>query len=88
MHDLVYKLVRIQGGYYLLTGIWSLVHRRSFEAITGPKHEYWLVQSVDLRHGLPGNISRVYALDGVLQLILAAAAAKPLLRERGRACAD
>lgn len=32
--------------YLVATGGWSLVHRRSFERVTGPKDDYWLVQTV------------------------------------------
>ena len=28
---------RIQGGYYLLGGMWRLLHPRSFERVAGPK---------------------------------------------------
>jgi hypothetical protein len=35
-----------QGVYYVLTGLWPLVNMRSFEAITGPKVDRWLVQTV------------------------------------------
>ena len=35
-----------QGTYYFLTGLWPLVNMRSFEAITGPKVDRWLVQTV------------------------------------------
>jgi hypothetical protein len=35
-----------QAAYYAITGVWPLVHRRSFEAVTGPKHDYWLVETV------------------------------------------
>ena len=35
-----------QGLYYGLTGSWPLVHMASFERITGPKHDDWLVQTV------------------------------------------
>ena len=38
--------VALQAAYYLTTGIWPLVHRRSFEAVTGPKTDFWLVQTV------------------------------------------
>jgi hypothetical protein len=37
-----------QGAYFALTGVWPLVHFRSFEAITGPKPEAWLVKMVGL----------------------------------------
>jgi hypothetical protein len=35
-----------QGLYYVVTGLWPFVHLRSFEAITGPKRETWLVRTV------------------------------------------
>ena len=37
-----------QGAYYLATGTWAVVHRRSFEAVTGRKTDYWLVRTVGL----------------------------------------
>jgi uncharacterized membrane protein len=35
-----------QGVYYVLTGIWPLVSLSTFEAVTGPKTDHWLVQTV------------------------------------------
>jgi hypothetical protein len=35
-----------QGAYYVATGLWPIVHLRSFEAVTGPKPEGWLVKMV------------------------------------------
>ena len=37
-----------QGGYYAATGLLPFVSRRAFEAVTGPKREWWLVQTVGL----------------------------------------
>ena len=34
------------GGYYVVTGVAPFVSRRAFEAVTGPKREWWLVQTV------------------------------------------
>jgi hypothetical protein len=42
MHHIVF----IQSIYYLVTGIWPLVSMRTFEAVTGPKTDDWLVQTV------------------------------------------
>jgi hypothetical protein len=39
---------RIKAGVFGLGGLWSVVHRRSFEAVTGPKIDYWLVRTVGL----------------------------------------
>jgi hypothetical protein len=35
-----------QGAYYVLTGPLPFMSRSLFEAITGPKREWWLVQTV------------------------------------------
>jgi hypothetical protein len=40
--------VVLQGTYYVLTGAWAVLHRRSFEAVSGPKTDYWLVRTVGL----------------------------------------
>jgi hypothetical protein len=37
-----------QGFYYSLTGVWPLVSMASFEAVTGPKADVWLVKMVGL----------------------------------------
>jgi hypothetical protein len=39
-------LIIAQGVYYLVTGLWPLFHISSFEAVTGPKTDDWLVQTV------------------------------------------
>jgi hypothetical protein len=36
----------VQGTVYLTTGAWPVLHLRSFEAITGPKVDGWLVKTV------------------------------------------
>jgi len=36
----------VQGGYYVATGIWPLLSMRSFERVTGPKTDKWLVKTV------------------------------------------
>jgi energy-converting hydrogenase Eha subunit E len=41
-------VLRVQGAYYLLTGLWPLVHLASFEAVAGPKVDDWLVHMVGL----------------------------------------
>jgi hypothetical protein len=41
-------LLGLQAGYYALAGLWPLVHLPSFEAVTGPKIDDWLVHMVGL----------------------------------------
>jgi hypothetical protein len=36
----------VQGAYYLATGVAPFVSRRAFEAVTGRKREWWLVETV------------------------------------------
>src|SRR5690606_7125764 len=38
----------LQGIYYLVNGIWPMLHMESFVAVTGPKEDYWLVRMVAL----------------------------------------
>jgi hypothetical protein len=42
------SVLRAQGLYYLTSGLWAVVDRRSFEAVTGRKTDYWLVRTVGL----------------------------------------
>jgi hypothetical protein len=35
-----------QGTYFLATGLWPLVSLKTFYAVTGPKRDGWLVQTV------------------------------------------
>jgi hypothetical protein len=40
------RVAALQATYYLATGVWPLVHRRSFERSTGAKTDFWLAQTV------------------------------------------
>jgi hypothetical protein len=40
------KVALIQGVFYLATGVWSLVDIVSFQLVTGPKTDLWLVRTV------------------------------------------
>ena len=42
------QILRIQAGYYLASGLFPLVSMATFERITGPKVDKWLVQMVGL----------------------------------------
>ena len=51
-----------QAAYYVATGLWPLLHMASFEAVTGPKTDDWLVHMV-ARWGLE---IRMLAIGGAL----------------------
>ena len=44
--DRTQRVLLVQAAYYVATGLLPFVSRRGFEAVTGPKHEWWLVQTV------------------------------------------
>ena len=71
-----------QGLYYVLSGFWPLVSMSTFEAVTGPKTDDWLVHSVGLllgaigaalllgaRRAAPGAETLTLALGAALALI-------------------
>jgi hypothetical protein len=49
-------LLLLQGGYYLLTGVWPLVSIGSFQAVTGRKTDLWLVKTVGVLVGVIGVV--------------------------------
>jgi hypothetical protein len=40
------RLALAHGAFFVATGLWPIVHMRSFEAVTGPKRERWLVKTM------------------------------------------
>jgi len=36
----------LQGIYYVTSGLWPILHMSSFEKVTGPKRDKWLVKTV------------------------------------------
>ena len=44
--DRARPVLAAQAAYYVATGLLPFVSRRAFEAVTGPKREWWLVQTV------------------------------------------
>jgi hypothetical protein len=40
------SLLATHAAYYVATGVWPLLSRRTFERVTGPKADFWLAQTV------------------------------------------
>jgi hypothetical protein len=57
--------IAIQGLYYLATGVWPLVSLDTFEAVTGPKTDHWLVHTVGVLAAAIGTALLVGARRGV-----------------------
>ena len=53
--DLAVRLARLQAVFYIATGIWPIVSIRSFEAVTGPKVDRWLVKTVGVLVAIIGS---------------------------------
>ena len=45
----------LQGAYFLATGVWPLLSMRTFEAVTGPKADRWLVRTVGVLVAIIGS---------------------------------
>jgi hypothetical protein len=50
------KLALIQGLFYLATGIWPLLDIVSFQLVTGPKTDLWLVRTVGVLVAVVGGV--------------------------------
>ncbi|MBW3621822.1 MAG: hypothetical protein KY468_00250 [Armatimonadetes bacterium] len=51
-----------QAALYISTGIWPLVHMKSFVKVTGPKNDYWLVKTVGVLVTVIGGVVGVAGL--------------------------
>lgn len=73
------RVAAAQAAWYIPTGVWPLISRRTFEAFTGPKVEWWLVETVGLLvTAIGGGLALGAARDRVppeLQIIGAGSAA-------------
>ena len=59
-----HQILRAQGAYYIGTGLWPLLSMGTFERVTGPKVDKWLVQMVGLLAAAIGISLRSGARDG------------------------
>lgn len=57
-------VLRVQGAYYVLTGAWPLLSIGTFQAVTGPKTDLWLVKMVGILAVVIGAALLVAARGG------------------------
>lgn len=69
------KLALLQGTFYVATGLWPILHMRSFERVTGPKTDRWLVKTLGALVGAVGGVLLHSGLRKAPSTDLAAAAA-------------
>jgi hypothetical protein len=46
MAQSVRTLAGIHASYFVVTGLWPLLSRGTFERVTGPKEDFWLVRTI------------------------------------------
>jgi hypothetical protein len=74
------RVALVQATFYITTGLWPVLHRRSFEGVTGPKADFWLAQTVGVTVaaiglGLAQSHSRKSPVPRELQSVAIASAA-------------
>ena len=81
--DRTHRPLLAQSAYYVATGVFPFLSRRGFEALTGPKREWWLVQTVgalaagsaaslaaiDVVYVVRRRIAPTYLIDAVIQVV-------------------
>jgi ABC-type cobalamin transport system permease subunit len=77
-------LMASQSLYFLATGLWPLIHLKSFLVVTGPKDDIWLVETVGVLVTAIGACLAIAALRGsatpeVLVLAIGSAAGLALI---------
>ena len=70
--DLAPVLALLQGAFFAVTGIWPLISPGTFQKVTGPKVDFWLVKTVGI---LIAVIGSVLMLDGGKRRVRSASAA-------------
>lgn len=50
------KTALFQGVFYLVTGLWPIVDIQSFQLVTGPKTDLWLVRTVGVLVAVVGLV--------------------------------
>ena len=54
----------LQGLYFVITGIWPLLSISTFQAVTGPKTDLWLVKTVGLLVTVVGFVILLAGIHG------------------------
>jgi hypothetical protein len=62
MRQAIARVPQLHALYFGIGGLWSVVGKRSFQAISGPKVDYWLVRTVG---GLLTVVGAVIAMADV-----------------------
>jgi len=74
------RVAALHAAYYVSSGLWPLLHRSTFERLTGRKTDFWLAQTVGVTvsaigAGLAHTASRRQPVPAELRTVACAAAA-------------
>lgn len=74
-------VARLQGSFYVITGLWPLLHGKSFQMVTEFKTTFWLAQVVGALLALIGAVLLVAARKAVIapEIVLLGAGSAGLL---------
>ncbi len=50
------KVAVVQGFFYLATGVWPIFSSKSFQKVTGPKRDLWLVKTIGVLVSIVGAV--------------------------------
>ena len=56
----------VQGMYFLVTGLWPILHMKSFLMITGPKTDLWLVKTMGVILAVIGGVLLLAQATGAI----------------------
>jgi hypothetical protein len=62
-------ILTIQGWFYVLMGVWPIMHMMSFEMVSGPKKDKWLVKTVGLMICCSGIIFLKFSNDDAARFL-------------------
>jgi hypothetical protein len=62
-------ILTIQGCFYVIMGAWPILHMMSFETVSGPKKDKWLVKTVGLMICCSGIIFLKFADTDAAKLL-------------------
>jgi hypothetical protein len=51
-----YRVAKLQGLYWFVTGVWPYLHLKSFLIVTGPKADIWLLYTVSVLITIVGGV--------------------------------
>jgi hypothetical protein len=78
-------LALVHGAFNIVSGVWPILNMRTFEVVTGPKREHWLVKTVGT---LIAGVGGVLTAAGMRRRVIPEIAALAMATAGGLAAID